>query len=74
MNMKKVPVMTTLLNTFKMMKMCLIMRMGFHNEITTGWEGKYWLCGRVISLYYRMIIPGKDTCCLWMPRNMQTKK
>ena len=50
-NMKKVVVMMTLLNIFHMMDICPITRMGFHPEITTNWEGKYWLSRRGISLY-----------------------
>ena len=51
MNMKKVLVIITLLNTFQVMNMCLILRMVFHPKITTDWEVKYWMCGICISLY-----------------------
>ena len=36
--MKKVLVMITLLDTFQMMKMCPILRMGFHPDIKSDWE------------------------------------
>ena len=51
MNMNKVIVMINLLNTFQMMKMCPLLRMGFHPKIRTDWEVKYWLRGRGIRLY-----------------------
>ena len=74
MNTKKVLVMMTLLNIFQIKNMYLILRMGFHPEITTNRERKYWLCGRGIKLYYSMIILGQYTCCLWIPIHMHMKR
>ena len=51
MNMNKALLIMTLLNTFQMTKMCLILKMRFHTVIITKWEGNYWLGGRGISLY-----------------------
>ena len=74
MNMNKVLVMMNLLNTFQMMNMFIIMMMGFHPEITTNLEGKYWLCGRSVRLYYRVTDPGKDTFCILMPIHMHMQR
>ena len=74
MNINKFLVMMTLLNSFQMMNICLILGIVFHPKIRTDWEVKYSLCWRGISLYYRIIIPGHDTCCLCMPRHMHMQR
>ena len=73
MKMKKVLVMMILLNTFQTTKMCPILRMVLHTKIRTDWKVKYWLFGRGIRIYYSMIIPGQDTCCLLMPKKFTYK-
>ena len=60
MNKKECMLIMTLLNNFQMMKMCMILRMVFHSKIKTDCEVNYLLCGRVISLYYIIIIIGRD--------------